>query len=138
LIVDDDADDLEMLRKFLAEEVESIRSVTDSKEVEQVFMEFEPDIMLMDLHMPAPDGLEILRRLRDARTSRGFVPVVVLTGDTGKLARDSALVLGADDFLTKPLDRKEVVLRVRNLLRTRRLYLDLVRTNEDLERRLNP
>ena len=86
--------------------------------------------------MPDPDGLEILRRLRGVRESMGFIPFVVLTGDTGKVARNSALVLGADDFLTKPLDRHEVVLRVRNLLRTRRLYLDLARANEDLESEL--
>jgi putative two-component system response regulator len=87
--------------------------------------------------MPDPDGLEILRRLRSVRASLGFAPIVVLTGDTGDVARNSALLLGADDFLTKPLDRHEVVLRVRNLLRTRRLYLDLAQANEDLERELH-
>jgi len=89
------------------------------------------------LHMPDPDGLEILRRLRSVRASLVFVPVIVLTGDTGSVARNSALLLGADDFLTKPLDRYEVVLRVRNLLRTRQLYMDLARANEDLESELN-
>jgi putative two-component system response regulator len=136
LIVDDDPDDVAMLEKFLEEDAETLRTVTDSKEVEQAFVEFEPDIMLLDLHMPAPDGLEILRRLRDVRSSRGFVPVVVLTGDTAKVARNSALVLGADDFILKPLDKHEVVLRVRNLLRTRGLYLELARINEGLERKL--
>jgi putative two-component system response regulator len=136
LIVDDDADDVAMLEKFLSEDADAILSVTDSRLVEKAFNEFEPDIMLLDLHMPNPDGLELLRRLRSLRESLGFVPVVVLTGDTGKVARNSALVLGADDFLTKPLDRHEVALRVRNLLRTRRLYLDLTQAKEDLERKL--
>jgi putative two-component system response regulator len=136
LIVDDDPDSVAMLEAFLSEEAESIQTVTDSKLVEQAFQDFEPDIVLLDLHMPNPDGLEILRRLRTARQKLGFVPVVVLTGDTGKVARNSALVLGADDFLLKPLDKQEVVLRVRNLLRTRRLYLDLARSNEELERDL--
>jgi putative two-component system response regulator len=98
-------------------------------------MEFEPDILLLDLHMPQPDGLEILRTLRGARTALGFLPVIVLTGDTGRTARNSALVLGADDFLLKPLDRQEVVLRVRNLLRTRRLYAELANANEALEKK---
>lgn len=136
LIVDDDPDDIAMLERILSEEADSIRGLSDSKQVEQVFTEFGPDIVLLDLHMPQPDGLEVLRRLRSARASLGFLPVVVLTGDTGQVARNSALVLGADDFLTKPLDRQEVVLRVRNLLRTRRLYLELARANEDLEREL--
>ena len=136
LIVDDDPANVAMLEAFLSEDAESIQSVSDSRLVEEAFRDFEPDIVLLDLHMPDPDGLEILRRLRGVRQSMGFIPFVVLTGDTGKVARNSALVLGADDFLTKPLDRHEVVLRVRNLLRTRRLYLDLARANEDLESEL--
>jgi putative two-component system response regulator len=125
LIVDDEPSNVLLLETFLADSEHEIRSVTDSHQVEQAFAEFEPDIVLLDLHMPEPDGLEILRRLRSARDSLGFLPVVVLTGDTGRVARNSALILGADDFLTKPLDRSEVVLRVRNLLRTRRLYKEL-------------
>jgi putative two-component system response regulator len=135
LIVDDDEANVIMLEAFLAEESSSIKTVTDSNQVERVFMEFEPDIMLLDLHMPPPDGLEILRNLRGARTALGFLPVIVLTGDIGRTARNSALVLGADDFLTKPLDRQEVVLRVRNLLRTRRLYAELANANEALEKK---
>ena len=136
LIVDDDPDDIAMIEKFLLEEADSIRSITDSKLFEEAFNDFEPDLVLLDLHMRDPDGLAILRRFRVLRENLGFVPFVVLTGDTGKVARNSALVLGADDFLTKPLDKHEVVLRVRNLLRTRGLYLDLARSNEDLERQL--
>jgi putative two-component system response regulator len=133
LVVDDEVDNVEMLERFLAEEASSIKSVTESNQVESVFIEFEPDILLLDLHMPKPDGLEILRNLRSVRESLGFLPVIVLTGDTGRTARNSALLLGADDFLTKPLDRQEVVLRVRNLLRTRRLYVELDEANRALE-----
>ncbi|GAC1505897.1 MAG: response regulator [Candidatus Dormibacteraceae bacterium] len=130
LIVDDDPDNIEMLERFLAGDASAIRSVTQSNQVEHAFLEFEPDIMLLDLHMPPPDGLEILRNLRSVRESLGFLPVIVLTGDTARVARNSALLLGADDFLTKPLDGQEVVLRVRNLLRTRHLYLELAEANE--------
>jgi putative two-component system response regulator len=133
LIVDDAQDNVDMLEAFLAEEASAIKGVTQSNQVERVFNEFEPDLMLLDLHMPAPDGLEILRNLRSVRESLGFLPVIVLTGDTGRTARNSALLLGADDFLTKPLDRQEVVLRVRNLLRTRRLYVELAEANRALE-----
>ena len=136
LIVDDDPDDAEMLERFLAGEATAIRKVTNSELVEGAFQEFGPDIVLLDLHMPDPDGFEILRRLRRPRGSLGFLPVIVLTGDAGRAARGSALALGADDFLTKPLDRMEVLLRVRNLLRTRQLYADLANANEALERKL--
>jgi len=137
LIVDDAQDNVDMLEAFLADEASAIKSVTQSNLVERVFNEFEPDIMLLDLHMPAPDGLEILRNLRSVRESLGFLPVIVLTGDTGRTARNSALLLGADDFLIKPLDRQEVVLRVRNLLRTRRLYVELAEANRALENKLH-
>jgi putative two-component system response regulator len=60
----------------------------------------------------------------------------MLTADATRVARNSALVLGANDFLTKPLDRTEVVLRVRNLLRTRAIYVELTATKQMLEHRL--
>ena len=124
LIVDDDPADVQMLTNYLAGVVAEVRGLTDSRQVELVFASFQPDLVMLDLHMPEPDGLEVLRRLRSARLSLGFLPVVMLTGDTGHVARNSALILGADEFLIKPLDREEVILRVRNLLRTRQLYVD--------------
>ena len=137
LIVDDEPANVLLLESFLADTATETRSVTDSLEVERVFTEFEPDIVLLDMHMPQLDGLELLRRLRSARDSLGFLPVIVLTADTSPVARNSALILGADDFLTKPLERTEVVLRVRNLLHTRELYAELMATKESLERQLD-
>jgi putative two-component system response regulator len=134
LIVDDDAANVEVLKAYLVDSVDEVLGLTDSRQVERIFAEFEPDLILLDLHMPDPDGLELLRRLRGARTSLGFLPVIVLTADTGHVARNSALILGADEFMTKPVDRAEVVLRVRNLLRTRHLYVELARANEILRR----
>jgi putative two-component system response regulator len=124
---------------MLADESElEIKTVTESGLAEREFMEFEPDIVLLDLHMPRPDGIEILNRLRGPRSSLGFLPVIVLTADTTRVARNSALLLGADDFLIKPLDREEVVLRVRNLLRTRGLYKELAAAKEALEQHQPP
>lgn len=135
LIVDDEPANVMLLEAFLEHTATEIRSVSDSHLVEATFMEFGPDIVLLDLHMPDPDGLEILRRLRSARASIGFLPIVVMTADTTKVARNSALLLGADDFLTKPLDRTEVVLRVRNLLHTRELYSELANANLSMKTR---
>lgn len=132
--MDDDPANVELLKAYLAESVDEVLGLTDSRQVERVFAQFEPDLVLLDLHMPDPDGLELLRRLRGARMSLGFLPVIVLTADTGHVARNSALILGADEFMTKPVDRAEVVLRVRNLLRTRHLYAELARANEMLRR----
>jgi putative two-component system response regulator len=132
LIVDDDSASVALLEAYLGDEAGVIKTVTESQHVEQAFLEFEPDIMLLDLHMPKPDGLEILSKLSSIRSSLGFLPVIVLTGDTGRVARNSALLLGADDFLTKPLDEQDVVLRVRNLLKTRRLWVELAEANRAL------
>jgi len=136
LIIDDEPANVLLVESMLAEQPElEVKSVTDSRLAERAFLDFEPDIVLLDLHMPKPDGIEILTRLRSTRESLGFLPVVVLTGDTTRLARNSALLLGADDFLLKPLDREEVLLRVRNLLHTRRLYTELASAKEALELR---
>lgn len=125
LIVDDDPATVKLLTAYLEDSVNEVRGLTDSRQVEHVFVQFAPDLVLLDLHMPQPDGFEVLRRLRSVRQSLGFLPVIVLTADAGHVARNSALILGADEFLLKPVDRDELVLRVRNLLRTRQLFLDV-------------
>ncbi len=124
LIVDDRDSEIELLKAYLEDSVDEVRALADSRQIEEVFAEFEPDVVILDLHMPDPDGFEVLRRLRGARSSLGFLPVLVLTNDESHVARNSALILGADEFLTKPVDREELVLRVRNLVRTRELFVE--------------
>jgi putative two-component system response regulator len=136
LIVDDEPANVLLLESFLADAVTATRGITDSREVERTFVQFEPDLVLLDLHMPFPDGQEVLRQLRSVRHSLGFLPVVVLTADSSRLARNTALLLGADDFLTKPLDRTEVTLKVRYLLRLRAQYVELLNAKQALERQL--
>jgi putative two-component system response regulator len=134
LIVDDEPANAELLEGMLAQYPDlTVKSINDSRLAEHEFIEFEPDLVLLDLHMPEPDGLEILRRLRGARISLGYLPVIVLSADGSRLARNSALGLGADDFLIKPFDHAEVLLRVRNLLHTRQLYMELASAKEALE-----
>jgi len=123
LIIDDEQVAVELITAYLEDHVGEIRGLTDPRQAEQVFTEFQPDVVVLDLHMPRIDGFEVLRTLRSARTSLGFLPVIVLTGDETHVARNTALILGADEFVIKPVDREEIVLRVRNLLRTRELYV---------------
>ena len=118
-----------LLKAMLVNVADEICAVLDSNEVEQAFKDFAPDLVLLDLHMPQPDGLELLRRLRGPRESIGFPPVIVLTEEERSVARNNAFGLGADDFLNKPFDRHEVVLRVRNHLRTRHLVEEIQRAS---------
>jgi putative two-component system response regulator len=135
LIVDDEPSIVDLLKAFLADVSTDILGLTTARNVETSFLDFEPDVVLLDLHMPEVDGLEVLRRLGGIRSRLGFVPIIVLTGDIARTARYSSLALGADDFLVKPLDRLEVVLRVRNMLRTRQLTVELAEARESAERR---
>jgi putative two-component system response regulator len=124
LIVDDDPAETELLQAYLEGHVDDVRGLDDARLVEEVFAEYQPDAVVLDLHMPQVDGLEVLRRLRSARESLGYLPVLVLTADTTHVARNSALILGADEFVLKPVDRQEFVLRLRNLLHTRDMFVD--------------
>jgi signal transduction histidine kinase len=89
--------------------------------------------VLLDLHMPYIDGFAVLENLRREQREGDFLPVLVLTADVTPQAKLRALASGATDFLTKPFDKSEVLLRVENLLRTRQLHLQVQAQNEALE-----
>jgi putative two-component system response regulator len=135
------ADDLEanvtLLRRILTRAgYTGIHSVRDGREVVPACDTFDPDIVLLDLHMPGADGLDVLDALRRDGGSRPYLPVIVLTGDVSADARLRSLTLGASDYLTKPFDPDEVLLRVRNQLEVRRLHLALGEENRTLDRRV--
>ena len=94
--------------------------------------EREPDLILLDLRMPGMDGFEVLRALEQRRSSAGYLPVIVLTAESAQIARSTALAAGANDYVTKPFDGGEVLLRARNLLQTRALHRALQARNTEL------
>jgi putative two-component system response regulator len=98
--------------------------------------EHPPDLLLLDLHMPDPDGYAILEALGPQIRAAVSLPVLVLTGSSGSLAKHDVLAAGARDFLGKPFDHDEVRLRVRNALEIRRLQLVQRAHEADLERRV--
>lgn len=137
LIIDDQDANLRLLERMLRRAgYERFVTTTDSRQVEALFVEHEPDLVLLDLHMPHPDGFALLEQLRPHIPPPAFVPIVVLTADISTEARLRALSMGAKDFLGKPLDAIEVVLRIQNLLETRFLYLQLREHNERLEQKV--
>ncbi len=122
LVVDDNAVNVALLQRLLmAEGMERVVGTTDPRDTEELLREVDPDLVLLDLHMPHLDGLTVLDLI--VRYAAGsYLPVLVLTADTTSEARNEALSRGARDFVTKPFDLDEVTLRVANLLETRRLY----------------
>lgn len=102
-----------------------VRCLSDSREVIPAVEDTQPDLILLDLHMPHLDGLGVLQQLPDAVPEGDYIPVLVLTGDGTAEAKERALSLGASDFLSKPLSHTEVELRVRNLLQSRWLHQQL-------------
>jgi EAL domain-containing protein (putative c-di-GMP-specific phosphodiesterase class I) len=140
LIVDDQQANVALLQRMLrADGITDAHGVTDPREAVSRCLELDADLVLLDLHMPHIDGFAVMSALRAAVPDDAFLPVLVLTADTTTETRDAALRAGAKDFLTKPFDHTEVVLRVRNLLETRALYSAVQRHNvalrADLDRR---
>lgn len=124
LVVDDERANLELLEEFLRfDGFENVTLTTDSRQVPELFEAKCPDILLLDLHMPYVDGFGVMRQLRASIPASDYFPILVLTADVTSETKLRALSEGASDFLTKPLDAVEVVLRIRNLLATRFLHL---------------
>ena len=137
LIVDDQTANLKVLETVLSlAGCTEVRCLEDSRLVLEVCAEFHPDLIMLDLHMPHVDGLTVLDQLAGVIPEDDYVPVLVLTGDSTSEAKEKALSRGAKDFLSKPLNRAEVQLRVRNLLQTRSLHLQLRAQNASLEQQV--
>ena len=125
LIIDDEPLNVALLEDMLtAAGYKQLTSVTDSRLALKTCDTFVPDLILLDLMMPHVDGFAILHSLRSAG-SDVFLPVIVLTADANEKTKRAALGAGATDFLLKPLDHLEVLLRIANLLEMRRLHIQL-------------
>lgn len=137
LMVDDEEANIELLRRILEPAgYENLQATTRPEEVVDLCREYEPDLILLDIMMPGIDGYGILDLLQEEVPEDSYLPVLVLTSDHTQDAKRRALAGGARDFLTKPLSPAEVRLRVRNLLETRFLHLELQDHNRTLEDRV--
>ncbi|HEY3209629.1 MAG TPA: response regulator [Actinomycetota bacterium] len=137
LIVDDEETNVMLLERILQRAgYEHIASTTDPTRVRALHGEFKPDIIILDLMMPHMDGFEVMEELSRHIPDGTYLPILVLTADSTPEARRRALAMGARDFLLKPFDQDEALLRIRNLLETRRLHLELISQNESLEEKV--
>jgi putative two-component system response regulator len=137
LIVDDQESNVRLLERLLERAgYDNVIGTTDSRQAAPLFVEFAPDLVILDLMMPHMDGFEVMEALSSEVPDGTYMPILVLTADVSPESRRRALSMGAKDFLTKPFDHDEALLRIRNLLETRSLYLRLQAQNEALEQKV--
>ncbi|RAU21928.1 two-component system response regulator [Paramagnetospirillum kuznetsovii] len=136
LILDDTRDNVDLLEMMLLMAgYSNITIVTDSREVETLFQKNSYDLLLLDIRMPHLDGFQVMERLATL-IQNDYLPVLVLTAQQDRDTRIKALEQGAKDFLTKPFDRAETLMRIRNLLEVRVLYNERRQHAETLERKV--
>jgi putative two-component system response regulator len=137
LVVDDDEHVLSMIgRLLLRAGFSGVRLTSNPFRALDWISEKLPDLVLLDINMPELDGFGVLAHLRERTGGDAFVPALAMTGSHSPETTRRALHLGAKDLVRKPLDSAELVLRVRNLLEMRFLYLDLEAEKHSLEDRL--
>ncbi|MBR9945927.1 response regulator transcription factor [Clostridiaceae bacterium Marseille-Q4145] len=113
LIVDDDTNIAELISLYLTKEFYEVQIVEDGEQALQVFDTFQPNLILLDLMLPGMDGYQVCREIR----SRSDTPIIMLSAKGEVFDKVLGLELGADDYMIKPFDSKELVARVKAVLR---------------------
>jgi len=116
LLVDDEPDLRRMVRQYLEAEGFAVAEASNGTEALERLQKSPPDLVLLDVSMPPPDGFEVLRTMRQTSD----VPVIMLTARSEEIDRVVGLTMGADDYVTKPFSPRELVARVRAVLRRHR------------------
>lgn len=137
LVIDDEETNLVLMRRILERAgYTTIADTTNPEEAAQLCRAFRPDLILLDLHMSPLDGFGVLERLAPVIPRASYLPILMLTGDSSTPSKKRALSLGAKDFVTKPFDVHEVLLRIHNLLVPRFMHLEMAGYNQLLERQV--
>lgn len=126
LIVDDQPLAVRLLRRIVETAgYRRVRTETDPRAALETFDAFAPDLVILDLHMPGMSGVRMLREIRRRQPTDSYLPVLMITADPAPYIKREALAAGARDFLAKPFDTVEVLLRIGSLVETRSLNEDL-------------
>jgi len=131
LIVDDDEKNIKLLKAMLRKENYDLVGAGCGEDALHITAERSPDIILLDIMMPGIDGFEVCRRLK-ANEETKAVPVIIITALTEKQDRVKAMEAGADDFLNKPIEKTELVVRVKSLLRIKDYHDQLLENNREI------
>ena len=116
LIVDDDSTIAELISLYLTKEMFDTRTAGDGYQALELFRSFSPDLVILDLMLPGKDGYEVCREIRQIRQT----PIIMLSAKGETFDKVLGLELGADDYMVKPFDSKELVARVKAVLRRSR------------------
>jgi two-component system OmpR family response regulator len=116
LAVDDDESVRRMITDYLGDNEVSVTALPSGREIADAMARETIDLLILDLKLPGEDGMQIARRLREASD----IPIIMLTGRRDEADRVMGLELGADDYLTKPFSPRELLARIRTLLRRAR------------------
>ncbi len=114
LVVDDDVRLRELLQRYLTEQGFNVKVVADAKEMDSVLASHEIDLLVLDLMLPGEDGLSICRRIRG---SNMVIPIIMLTARGDEVDRIIGLEMGADDYLPKPFNPRELLARINAVMR---------------------
>ena len=126
LIVDDDENIAELISLYLTKECFETKIVNDGEEALKEFASFHPDLIILDLMLPGIDGYQVCREIRHTSD----VPIIMLSAKGETFDKVLGLELGADDYMIKPFDSKELVARVRAVLRRFQVKQPAVSSNE--------
>ncbi len=133
LIVDDNVLNVQILKKILNEAgFQNLTLTTDASKALSLYLETKPDLVLLDYKMPTFNGIEVMEQFKST-DPEGYLPVIMITAEQEESLRTRAFQAGAKDFLRKPYDRLDVILRSRNLIEVRKLYNQIRGQNVSLE-----
>jgi two-component system phosphate regulon response regulator OmpR len=125
LVVDDDARLRDLLRRYLSDNGFRVTGAADAQQARGQLASFDFDLIVLDVMMPGESGLDLTRALRAEGTGSGTVPVLLLTAMAEPEDRINGLEQGADDYLVKPFEPRELLLRIRNILQRRLLPAEM-------------
>lgn len=132
LVIDDEPDNFDVIETLLNDRDYQLYYAASGQEAIDCLNLFEPDVILLDVMMPGMDGIEVCQRIK-AMPKWEALPIVMVTALTTKTELARCLTAGADDFISKPVNRLELTARVRSMLRIHRQYQQLVTFNARLE-----
>ncbi|MBF0384555.1 MAG: response regulator [Candidatus Omnitrophica bacterium] len=133
LILDDDKGSVKLLSGILKKAgFKNITPLTDSGKVIDEYTRLRPDLLILDLNMPGLNGFDVMERLKKIE-GNGYLPIVILSSEDNKNTQIKALDQGARDFINKPYDRVEVIVRIKNLIEVRLLNNQIRDQNRILE-----